>query len=196
MFYRVKALGSCDVFPGGFLSHRQGYRLSRPARLLLREEARSMSPQETIRPVRVRTSFLGAHSIPPEYKDRAEDYIDEICIPTLRAAHAKNLVDAVDGFCEGIAFSPDQIARVFDEAARLQLPVKLHAEQLSHLGGTALAASRGALSADHVEYANDDDANKRQIIREFSLIKEEKEKDLVSLIHEAYTKGSLVYLFN
>ena len=134
---------------------KSGYGLDRDTEIAMLRAARAL---ETIRPVRVRTSFLGAHSIPPEYKDRAEDYIDEICIPTLRAAHAENLVDAVDGFCEGIAFSPDQIARVFDEAARLQLPVKLHAEQLSHLGGTALAASRGALSADHVEYANDDDA--------------------------------------
>ena len=134
---------------------KSGYGLDRDTEIAMLRAARAL---ETIRPVRVRTSFLGAHSIPPEYKDRAEEYIDEICIPTLRAAHAENLVDAVDGFCEGIAFSPDQIARVFDEAARLQLPVKLHAEQLSHLGGTALAASRGALSADHVEYADDDDA--------------------------------------
>lgn len=134
---------------------KSGYGLDRDTEIAMLRAARTL---ETIRPVRVRTSFLGAHSIPPEYKERAEDYIDQICIPTLRAAHAENLVDAVDGFCEGIAFSPDQIARVFDEAARLHLPVKLHAEQLSHLGGTALAASRGALSADHVEYANEDDA--------------------------------------
>ena len=134
---------------------KSGYGLDRDTEIAMLRAARSI---ETIRPVRIRTSFLGAHSIPPEYKDRADEYIDQVCIPTLRAAHAEKLVDAVDGFCEGIAFSPDQIARVFDEAARLQLPVKLHAEQLSHLGGTALAASHNALSADHVEYANDDDA--------------------------------------
>ncbi len=76
----------------------------------------------------------------------------------MQAATAENLVDAVDGFCEGIAFSPAQIARVFDAARALNLPVKLHAEQLSHLGGTALAARYHALSADHVEYATDEDA--------------------------------------
>ncbi len=134
---------------------KSGYGLDRDTEIAMLRAARAI---ETIRPVRIRTSFLGAHSIPPEYKDRADEYIDQVCIPTLRAAHAEKLVDAVDGFCEGIAFSPDQIARVFDEAARLKLPVKLHAEQLSHLGGTALAASHNALSADHVEYANDDDA--------------------------------------
>ncbi len=104
------------------------------------------------RPLRVRTSFLGAHAVPAEYAGRADAYIDDLCIPALRAAHAEGLVDAVDGFCEGIAFQPDQIARVFDIAAELGLPVKLHAEQLSNLGGAALVAGRGGLSADHIEY--------------------------------------------
>ena len=108
------------------------------------------------RPVRVKTSFLGAHAVPPEYKDRHDAYIDEICIPALRAAHAEGLADAVDGFCEGIAFQPDQIARVFDVAAELRLPVKLHAEQLSNLGGAKLVAERGGLSADHIEYLDDE----------------------------------------
>ena len=107
------------------------------------------------RPVRVKTSFLGAHAVPAEYKDRDDAYIDEVCIPALRAAHAEGLVDAVDGFCEGIAFSPDQIARVFDVAQDLGLPVKLHAEQLSNLGGAAMAAGYGALSADHIEYLDE-----------------------------------------
>lgn len=110
------------------------------------------------RPVRVRTSFLGAHAIPPEYAGRADAYLDEVCLPALEAAHAEGLVDAVDGFCEGIAFAPEQIERVFTRARALGLPVKLHAEQLSHLGGTALAARFGALSADHVEYATEADA--------------------------------------
>ncbi|MCL4138582.1 UNVERIFIED_CONTAM: hypothetical protein GTU68_027512, partial [Idotea baltica] len=83
-------------------------------------------------------------------------YIDEVCNPTLRAAHAEGLVDAVDGFCEGIAFSPEQIERVFDVAQELELPVKLHAEQLSNLGGAKLAARYGALSADHLEYLDED----------------------------------------
>jgi len=111
-----------------------------------------------VRPIDVRTSFLGAHAVPAEYAGRPDAYIDEICIPTLRAAHAEGLVDAVDGFCEGIAFDTAQISRVFAVAVELGLPVKLHAEQLSNIGGTQLAAKFGALSADHVEYATDDDA--------------------------------------
>mgnify|MGYP003645843761 CR=1 FL=1 len=110
------------------------------------------------RPVDIRSSFLGAHATPAEYKTRNDAYIDEVAIPGLRAAHAAGLVDAVDGFCEGIAFDTKQIARVFDVALDLGLPVKLHAEQLSNIGGTALAAQYGALSADHVEYATEDDA--------------------------------------
>lgn len=136
---------------------KSGYGLDQETELNMLRAARAM---ESHRNVRIKTSFLGAHSVPPEYKGRADAYIDEVCIPTLRAAQAELLVDAVDGFCEGIAFSAEQIARVFDEARALQLPVKLHAEQLSHQGGTALAASRGALSADHIEYANENDAQK------------------------------------
>jgi imidazolonepropionase len=108
-----------------------------------------------LRPVEVVTSFLAAHAVPTEYKDRADAYIDEVCIPALKAAHVEGLVDAVDGFCEGIAFTPGQIARVFDAAEALGLPVKLHAEQLSNLGGAAMAASYGALSADHLEYLDE-----------------------------------------
>jgi len=108
--------------------------------------------------VRVRTSFLGAHAVPVEYRDRADGYIDEVCLPTLEAAAAEGLVDAVDGFCEGIAFDVTQIERVFRRAKELGLPVKLHAEQLSNIGGTKLAAKYGALSADHVEYAGAEDA--------------------------------------
>lgn len=135
---------------------KSGYGLDQDTELNMLRAARRIGE---LRTVRVRTSFLGAHAVPPEYKGRADTYLDEVCLPTLRIAHAESLVDAVDGFCEGIAFSPEQIARVFDEAERLGLPVKLHAEQLSHIGGTALAASRGALSADHVEYADDEDAS-------------------------------------
>jgi imidazolonepropionase len=109
------------------------------------------------RPVRVRTSFLGAHAIPPEYKGRADAYIDDICLPALAEAAGAGLADAVDGFCEGIAFTPAQIERVFAKAAKLGLPVKLHAEQLSNLGGARLAARYGALSADHLEYAEEAD---------------------------------------
>lgn len=134
---------------------KSGYGLDRDTELRMLRAARAL---ERHRPVRVRTSFLGAHAVPADYAGRPDAYLDEICLPTLRAAHAEGLVDAVDGFCEGIAFSPEQMARVFDAAAALGLPVKLHAEQLSHLGGAALAARYGALSADHVEYATGEDA--------------------------------------
>ena len=108
------------------------------------------------RPVRIRTSFLGAHAVPPEHAGRADAYLDEVCLPALEAAHSESLVDAVDGFCEGIAFTPAQIARLLERARRLGLPVKLHAEQLSNLGGAALAARHGALSADHLEYVGEE----------------------------------------
>ncbi|WP_245453447.1 imidazolonepropionase [Aquibium carbonis] len=117
---------------------------------------RAASRLGTLRPVRVKTSFLGAHAVPAEYKGRPDAYIDEVVLPALDAAHAEGLADAVDGFCEGIAFSPAQIARVFDRAALLGLPVKLHAEQLSDLGGAKLAAFCGALSADHLEHLGPD----------------------------------------
>ncbi len=134
---------------------KSGYGLDGETELAMLRAARTLG---TLRRVEVRTSFLGAHAVPPEYAGNADAYIDGVCIPTLRAAHAEGLVDAVDGFCEGIAFGPDQIARVFAVARELGLPVKLHAEQLSHLGGTALAARHGALSADHLEYATEADA--------------------------------------
>ena len=120
---------------------KSGYGLDSATELRMLRAARRIA---TERPITVRTTFLGAHAVPPEYTDRADAYIDEVCIPTLRAAHAEGLVDAVDGFCEGIAFDPRQIARVFDVAKGLGLPVKLHAEQLSNLGGAKLAASYGA----------------------------------------------------
>ena len=131
------------------LEIKSGYGLDVATELKMLRVARKIAD---MRPVVVETSFLGAHAIPPEYKDRSDAYIDEVCIPTLAQAHAEGLVDAVDGFCEGIAFSPEQIARVFDQAKRLGLPVKLHAEQLSNLNGAALAAGYGALSVDHLEY--------------------------------------------
>ena len=128
---------------------KSGYGLDIGTELTMLRAARRLGAK---RDIEVVTSFLGAHAIPPEYKDRADAYIDEVCLPALDAAASEGLADAVDGFCEGIAFSPDQIARVFDRAGERGLPVKLHAEQLSSLGGAALAASYGALSADHVEY--------------------------------------------
>ncbi|ODM45224.1 imidazolonepropionase [Ruegeria sp. PBVC088] len=134
------------------LEIKSGYGLDVETELRMLRVARAVMAN---RPVRVKTSFLGAHAVPAEYMDRADAYIDEICIPALRDAHAEGLVDAVDGFCEGIAFSPAQIARVFDVAQTLNIPVKLHAEQLSNLGGAAMAAGYGALSADHIEYLDE-----------------------------------------
>jgi imidazolonepropionase len=106
-------------------------------------------------PVRVVTTFLGAHALPPEAGDDKEGYIDEVCLSQLPAVHGEGLADAVDGFCETIAFAPHQIRRVFEAAQALGLPVKLHAEQLSNQGGAALAAEFGAVSADHLEYLDE-----------------------------------------
>lgn len=107
------------------------------------------------RPVRVRTTFLGAHALPPEHAGNKAGFIAKVAGEMLPAIAAEGLADAVDGFCEGIAFSPEEIARVFDAAKAAGLPVKLHADQLSDLSGAALAASYGALSADHLEYASE-----------------------------------------
>ena len=131
---------------------KSGYGLDIDTELKLLRAARAIA---AVREVRVVATFLGAHAVPPEYQGNADAYIDDVCIPALRAAHAEGLADAVDGFCEGIGFSPAQIARVFDAAKSLGLPVKLHAEQLSNLGGAKLAASYQALSADHLEYLDD-----------------------------------------
>jgi len=109
-------------------------------------------------PVSVRATCLAAHALPPEYKDRADDYIDHICVEMLPALAAEGLVDAVDAFCEYLAFSTEQVERVFKVAQQLGLPVKLHAEQLSSLHGSSLAARYQALSADHLEFMTEDDA--------------------------------------
>lgn len=107
------------------------------------------------RPVGVQTTFLGAHAVPAEFKGRSGDYIDLVCGPMLDAIAEQNLADAVDVFCEGIAFSPEETARVFTAAKAKGLAVKIHAEQLSNLGGAALAAGFGALSADHLEHLDE-----------------------------------------
>ncbi|TKJ71046.1 imidazolonepropionase [Pseudomonas sp. CFBP13508] len=109
-------------------------------------------------PISVRSTCLAAHALPPEYKDRADEYIDLVCEQMLPALAAEGLVDAVDAFCEYLAFSPEQVERVFVAAQKLGLPVKLHAEQLSSLHGSSLAARYKALSADHLEFMDEDDA--------------------------------------
>ncbi|MCY4305733.1 MAG: imidazolonepropionase [Aestuariivita sp.] len=131
---------------------KSGYGLDTETELKILRVARAV---EDIRQIRVYTSFLGAHAVPPGTD--ADIYIDDICIPTLRRGYREGLVDAVDGFCERIAFTPAQIERVFQAASDVGLPVKLHAEQLSNLGGAQLAARYGALSVDHLEYADETD---------------------------------------
>ncbi|HKX08409.1 MAG TPA: imidazolonepropionase [Stellaceae bacterium] len=106
-------------------------------------------------PVTVATTFLGAHALPPEYAGRSDDFIEAVVSEMLPAVAREHLADAVDAFCEGIGFTPAQVERVFQAARSVGLPMKLHAEQLSNLGGAALAARYGALSADHLEYIDE-----------------------------------------
>jgi imidazolonepropionase len=153
----AQALGRVDAMIAegvAVIEVKSGYGLDIETELRMLRVARAIGQS---RPVQVVTSWLAAHAVPPEYAGRSDDYLDQVVLPGLQAAHEAGLVDAVDGFCEGIAFSPGQIARVFDLARKLGLPVKLHAEQLSSLGGASLAAGQGALSADHLEYATPSD---------------------------------------
>ena len=131
---------------------KSGYGLALDAERRQLQAARRLGDEGA---VTVRTTFLGAHAIPPEMKGRSSAYIDLVVGEMLPAIAAENLADAVDAFCEAIAFSPDETARVFGAARQLGLPVRLHADQLSNLHGAALAAKFGALSADHLEYADE-----------------------------------------
>lgn len=132
---------------------KSGYGLDTESeRKLLRVAARLRSDYG----FRVQGTFLGAHALPPEFTGRSDDYIDMICQDMLPALFAEGLIDAVDAFCEHIAFSAGQVQRVFDTARALGLPVKLHAEQLSNQHGARLAAQYQALSADHLEYLDED----------------------------------------
>ncbi|MHA7870849.1 MAG: imidazolonepropionase [Hyphococcus sp.] len=134
---------------------KSGYGLDLETELKMLRVARRLGD---LRPIRIKTTLLAAHALPPEFNGRADDYITHVCDDVLPAAKELGLADAVDGFCEGVGFSPRQIERVFQKARDLELPVKLHAEQLSNLGGAPLAARYGALSADHLEYLQPDDA--------------------------------------
>ena len=136
------------------LEIKSGYGLTIDDEMRMLRAARKLS---MLRPVTIVTSWLAAHAVPPEFKGREDDYINEITIPGLKVANSEGLVDAVDGFCEGIAFSVEQIKRVFDTAIALKLPIKLHAEQLSNLGGAVMASELGALSVDHIEYLASED---------------------------------------
>jgi imidazolonepropionase len=152
----TQALARADqIIAGGAatIEIKSGYGLTIADELKMLRVARAVG---AARPLHVVTTHLAAHATPPEYKSRSDAYIDEVVLPSLVQAHAENLVDAVDAFCEGIAFSPAQIERIFKLAQELGLPVKLHAEQLSDLKGAVLAARLNALSADHLEYLGAD----------------------------------------
>jgi imidazolonepropionase len=131
---------------------KSGYGLDRDSELKMLRAARRVGVEGG---VRVATSYLGLHAVPPEFRDDRSAYVDLAVDEILPAAHAEGLVDAVDAYCEPIAFSTGEVGRLFDKANALGLPVKLHADQLSNGGGAGLAARYGALSADHIEYADE-----------------------------------------
>jgi len=130
---------------------KSGYGLNVETELRMLEVVRTLAANSGLS---IRSTFLGAHAAPGEYKGKSGEYIDLVCDQMLPAAHAAQLADAVDAFCESIAFSTDEVARVFETAKSLGIPVKLHADQLSDGGGAALAAGFGALSADHLEFTS------------------------------------------
>ena len=131
---------------------KSGYGLDAETEIKMLEVGRRLG--ETSR-LTVRTTLLAAHAVPPEYADNADGYIDMVCAELLPVAAERNLADAVDAYCEEIAFRAPQIATLFKAARKLDLPVKLHADQLSEGGGAELAALFDAMSADHLEYASD-----------------------------------------
>jgi imidazolonepropionase len=130
---------------------KSGYGLAREPELRMLRVARRLGP---LADVSVRTSFLGAHAVPEEFTGRADAYLDHLIAEVLPAVAREGLADAVDAYCEPIAFSPAQVARLFEAAHALGLPVKLHADQRSDQGGAALVARFGGLSADHLEHAS------------------------------------------
>ena len=132
---------------------KSGYGLDRDTEIKMLRVARELAQW---RPVDVVTSYLGAHALPPEFRENRAAYLSLVCNQVLPAVAREGLADAVDAFCEGIAFSVEETRRVFEAAKALGLPVKLHAEQLSNLGGAKMAAEFGALSVDHIEYLDQD----------------------------------------
>ncbi|GAA0208088.1 imidazolonepropionase [Brevundimonas nasdae] len=142
----LKATGvtTIEIKSGYGLDHDSELKMLRVARRIGREGG-----------VRVRTSYLGLHATPPEHRSDRAAYVDKAVDDILPAAHAEGLVDAVDAYCEPIAFTQDEVSRLFEKAQSLNLPVKLHADQLSDGGGAALAARYQALSADHIEHSTE-----------------------------------------
>ena len=145
---RAQALASDGVTT---VEIKSGYGLDLESELKMLRVARRIGPASGLD---VRTTFLGAHAVPPEFAGRADDYVDHLCDVMLPAVAESGLADAVDAFCESIGFTPEQTSRLFAAARELGLPVKLHADQLSDSGGAALSASYDGLSADHIEHTN------------------------------------------
>ena len=135
------------------LEIKSGYGLNCNNEIKMLKVARQLDQNN---PINIVKTFLGAHALPPEYKDRDDEYISEVCSDMLPKAHAEGLVDAVDIFVESIAFNLDHAKQVFDTAKSLDLPIKAHVEQLSDMGGAVLSAQAGALSVDHIEYLSDE----------------------------------------
>ena len=144
---RLKSLQSEGV---GTIEIKSGYGLDLESEKKMLMVANELDNEQ----ITIKKTFLGAHSLPPEYKGRGDDYIKYICNEMLPEINNAGLIDAVDAFCETIAFSNQQISSLFDKAVSLNLPVKLHADQLSNSGGAELAAEYNALSADHIEYTS------------------------------------------
>ena len=152
----AQALTRADqIIAGGatVIEVKSGYGLTVADEMKMLRVARQIADH---RAVRIKVTHLAAHAVPPEYQGRSGVYIDEVAIPVLQQAAALGLINAVDAFCEGIAFSTAEVDRLFTQARALDLPVKLHAEQLSDLKGAVLAARHGALSVDHLEYLGAD----------------------------------------
>jgi imidazolonepropionase len=149
----LKRLDALIAEGAGTVEVKSGYGLDLSAERKSLRVARQLAEQ---RNVTIRTTFLGAHALPPEFTGSREAYVGYVADTMIPTLASEGLIDAVDGFCERIAFTPDEIKRVFVAAKRAGLPVKLHADQLSNSGGAALAAEFAALSADHLEYADED----------------------------------------
>ena len=134
----------------GTVEIKSGYGLDLATEKKMLEVAKKLENEQ----ISIKKTFLGAHALPPEYANKSDDYIKYVCEEVMPELHSLSLIDAVDAFCENIAFSNHQVEILFEKARSLDLPVKLHADQLSNSGGTELAASFGALSADHLEYTS------------------------------------------
>ena len=133
---------------------KSGYGLDSANEIKMLQVAKQLTKDENLG---FQSTFLGAHALPAEFAGRDDEYIDLVCEKMLPDAVKAGVVDCVDAFCEGIAFSVSQVAQVFDAAAQFGLPVKCHAEQLSNLGGAVMSSRRGALSVDHIEYLDNSD---------------------------------------